>query len=305
VNAIPQQDDVEIDVGGRSLRLTHLNKQFWPRPRLTKGDLLRYYETMAPVLVPYLAERAMVLKRCPDGATGDCFFMKRVPNPHPAWLATCSITHASGNRIAFPVVDDTAALLWVINLGCIDLNPWYARCDDVDRPDYLHFDLDPTPGASFQLVREAAGLVRTALADQGIPSYPKTTGSRGIHVYVPIVRGPVQKTVWAFAKAFARALAARDPGLLTAEYRVAQRPRRHVLIDYNQNAWGRTLASVYSVRPTPLATVSTPVTWDELDAGAETADFRLTNVPERVQTVGDLWEPVRSAHGRFDLQAVL
>jgi bifunctional non-homologous end joining protein LigD len=298
-------DAVEVEVGSRSVRLTHLEKRFWPRLRLTKGDLLRYYETMAPVLVPYLVERAMVLKRYPDGIAGPYFFMKRVPTPHPSWLATCEITHASGNLIAFPVVNDAAALLWVVNLGCIDLNPWYARCDDVDRPDYLHFDLDPTPGASFRQVREAASLVRGALADVGMPSYPKTTGSRGIHVYVPIVRGPTQKSVWGYAKAFARALAARVPSLLTAEYRVAHRPRRHVLIDYNQNAWGRTLASVYSVRPTPLATVSTPVTWDELEAGVEIADFQLTNVPARVAALGDLWAPVRSADGRVDLQHVL
>jgi bifunctional non-homologous end joining protein LigD len=298
-------DDREVQIGDRSVRLTNVRKRFWPRLRLTKGDLLRYYADMSAVLVPYLAGRAMVLKRCPDGIASPCFFMKRVPNPHPPWLTTCSITHARGNRIAFPVVDDSAALLWVVNLGCIDLNPWYARCDDVNRPDYLHFDLDPTPGATFRLVREAARVVHDALADQGIPSYPKTTGSRGVHLYVPIVRGPLQKTVWAFAKAFARKLAERIPRLLTAEYRVALRPPRRVLIDYNQNAWGRTLASVYSVRPVPLATVSTPVTWDELDAGAEIGDFRLTNVPARVQAVGDLWAPIRSPDGRFDLERVL
>jgi bifunctional non-homologous end joining protein LigD len=298
-------DNAEVEIGARPVHLTNLRKPFWPSLGLTKGDLLRYYATLAPVLVPYLTERAMVLKRCPDGIAAPCFFMKRTPTPHPTWLSTCSITHGSGNRIAFPVVDDTAALLWVINLGCIDLNPWYARCDDVDRPDYLHFDLDPTPGATFRLVREAASLVHTALDGLGMPNYAKTTGSRGIHIYVPIVRGPLQKAVWTFAKAFAFTLAQREPKLLTAEYRIARRPRRRVLVDYNQNAWGRTLASVYSVRPTPLATVSAPITWAELDAGVEIADFRIQNMPERVQTVGDLWEPVGSPDGRFDLAGVL
>jgi bifunctional non-homologous end joining protein LigD len=293
--------DVEVEIGARSVRLTNLHKTFWPRLRLTKGDLLCYYATMAPVLVPYLTERAMVLKRCPNGIAAPCFFMKRTPSPHPGWLQTCAITHASGNRIAFPVVDDAGALLWVINLGCIDLNPWYARCDDVDRPDYLHFDLDPTPGATFRLVRQAASLVHAALDDLGMPNYAKTTGSRGIHIYVPIVRGPLQKAVWTFAKTFAVTLAKREPGLLTSEYRVAHRPRRHVLVDYNQNAWGRTLASVYSVRPTPRATVSAPITWAELDAGVETRDFTMQNMPERIRTVGDLWEPVRSPEGRFHL----
>jgi bifunctional non-homologous end joining protein LigD len=261
--------------------------------------------TMAPVLVRHLADRAMVLKRYPNGIAGPFFFMKRTPHPHPDWLTTCSIRHASGNIIAFPVVDDAAALLWIVNLGCIDLHPWYARCDDVDRPDYLHFDLDPTPGASFRLVREAATVVHEALTGLGMPAIAKTTGSHGVHVYVPIVRGPTQKTVWGFAKQFAQALAELTPGLLTAEYRIAQRPRRRVLVDYNQNAWGRTLASAYSVRPTPLATVSTPVTWEELADGAEIADFRLSNVPARVRAVGDLWARVDAPRGRFDLARVL
>ena len=154
-------------------------------------------------------------------------------------------------------------------------------------------------------MREAAALVHEALTALGMPAVAKTTGSRGVHVYVPIVRGPTQKTVWAFAKQFAQALAELTPSLLTAEYRVAQRPRRRVLVDYNQNAWGRTLASAYSVRPTPLATVSAPVTWQELADGAEIAEFRLTNVPERVRSVGDLWRRVDAPRGRFDLARVL
>lgn len=156
------------------------------------------------------------------------------------------------------MIQNLAALLWVVNLGCIDLNPWYSRCDDVWRPDFLHFDLDPTPGARFERVLETALVVRDALQKLKIKSYAKTTGSRGIHVYVPIVRGPKQKEVWTFAKKFSFELAAQNPKLITAEYRIAKRPRNRVLVDYNQNAWNRTLASVYSVRPKPLATVSTP-----------------------------------------------
>src|SRR5205814_1068711 len=150
-------------------------------------------------------------------------------------------------------INDLASLLWLVNLGCIDLNQWYARCDDVDRPDYLHFDLDPVPTAGFECVLETALLVREALDALNIPSFPKTTGSKGIHIYVPIVRGPVQKEVWTFAKELAKLLASRNPKLITAEYKVAKRPKNHVLVDYNQNAWGRTLASVYSVRPKPNA----------------------------------------------------
>ena len=151
------------------------------------------------------------------------------------------------------MIQDLASLLWVVNLGCIDLNQWYARTDDVDRPDYLHFDLDPGAGASFERVLEAGLVVREALDTLKMPSVVKTTGSKGLHVYTPIVRGPVQKQVWTFAKALGQELASRHPELMTAEYRVANRPAGRVLVDYNQNAWGRTLASVYSVRPHPAA----------------------------------------------------
>ena len=205
----------------------------------------------------------------------------------------------------FPVIQDLLSLLWVVNLGCIDLNQWYAECDDVDRPDYLHFDLDPVPGASFARVREAALLVREALEALGMPCYAKTTGSRGIHVYVPIARGPVQKQVWTFAKELALSLANLRKDLITAEYRVAHRPKGRVLVDYNQNAWGRTLASVYSVRPRPLATVSTPVTWKEIESGIEIEDFRIDNVPQRVRRRGDLWAPLLKKRGRFRLQKLL
>jgi bifunctional non-homologous end joining protein LigD len=199
------------------------------------------------------------------------------------------------------MVQDLASLLWVVNLGCIDLNPWYARCDDTDRPDYLHFDLDPVPGASFEAVRETALVVRTALEGLGMKPVAKTTGSRGVHVYVPIVRGPAQKDVWRFAKRFAQDIAKIEPALITAEYRVAKRPHGRILVDYNQNAWGRTLASVYSVRPRPRATVSTPVTWAEVAQGVSTEDFRMDNVPARVAALGDLWAPLTTTRGRFDL----
>jgi len=195
--------------------------------------------------------------------------------------------------------------LWIVNLGCIDLNPWYARCDDVDRPDYLHFDLDPVPDASFDDVRATALIVRDALRALGMHPLVKTTGSRGLHVYVGIVRGPTQREVWAFAKSFAGLIAQRHPGLVTAEYRIAKRPASHVLVDYNQNAWGRTLASLYSPRPRPTATVSTPLTWDELEAGASTGDFRIDNVPARIARIGDLWAPLNGKSGRFELRALL
>jgi bifunctional non-homologous end joining protein LigD len=303
---IPDQGDrVTVSIAGQTLTLSHLDKIFWPQEKITKGDLLRYYTAIAPVLLPHLIDRAMVMKRYPHGVGGEFFFMKRAPSPRPDWIETCSIEHRSGNVIDFPIVRDLASLLWIINLGCIDLNPWYARCDDVDRPDYLHFDLDPVPGADFERVRETAFIVKDELTQLGMKPLIKTTGSRGLHVYVPIVRGPTQKQVWTFAKQLAQTLAAAHPKVITAEYRVAHRPRGRVLVDYNQNAWGRTLASVYSVRPKPRATVSAPLTWQELEQGAAIEDFRLDNMPSRVKKVGDLWKPLLAARGRFKLEAVL
>jgi bifunctional non-homologous end joining protein LigD len=298
--------EVELEINGRKVRVTNLSKPFWPELGITKRDLLQYYADVSDVLLPHLSDRAMVMKRYPNGAHGDFFFMKRTPDPHPEWLRTCSIRHSSGNVIAFPVIDDLAALLWVVNLGCIDLNQWYARCDDVDRPDYLHFDLDPVMNpegkpARWKLVLETACAVREALDALGMPSYPKTTGSRGLHIYVPIMRGPVQKQVWTVAKRLAKELEAKHPKFITAEYRIAKRPAGRVLVDYNQNAWGRTLASVYSVRPRPKATVSTPVTWDEVTAGFRMSDFHLRNVPERVKEKGDLYAPLLAADGRVEL----
>ena len=292
-------------VDGKEVRLTNLRKMFWSELGLTKGDLLQYYADVAHVLLPHIRDRAMVMKRYPHGAGGDFFFMKRAPAPRPAWIRICSIRHDSENVIDFPVIDDRASLMWVINLGCIDLNQWYARCDDVDRPDYVHFDLDPGAGAGFERVLETALIVRDALAALRITSLVKTTGSKGLHVYVPIVRGPVQKQVWMFAKALAQELASRHPQLMTAEYRVAKRPRGRVLVDYNQNAWGRTLASIYSPRPRPEATVSTPVTWKEVERGVRIEDFTMRNVPARVTELGDLWKPLLGTRGRFDLASLL
>lgn len=297
--------DCEIVVSGRSVRLTNLGKPFWPDLNITKRDLLQYFADVSQVLLPHIRDRAMVMKRYPNGAYGEFFFMKRAPSPRPDWIRTCSIEHESGNVIAFPVIDDLASLLWVVNLGCIDLNQWYARCDDVNRPDYLHFDLDPGPGAEWEQVLEAALIVRDALESFRMKPLVKTSGSKGLHVYVPIVRGPVQKDVWTFTKALAWELAPRHPQLLTAEYKKEKRPRGRVLVDYNQNAWGRTLASVYSPRPRQQAPVSTPVTWKEIERGVRIEDFRIDNVPERVARIGDLWKPLVAARGRFDLRKLM
>ena len=297
-------DNAVVAIDGREVRLTNLRKVFWRELKITKGDLLQYYLDVSHVLLPHLHNRAMVMKRYPHGAAGEFFFMKRAPSPRPDWIEICPIDHGSEKIIDFPMVQDRASLLWVINLGCIDLNQWYATCDDVDRPDYLHFDLDPGPGAKFEQVLETSLVVRDALDALKMPSVVKTTGSKGLHVYVPIVRAPDQKKVWTFAKALAQELARRHPALITAEYRVAKRPHGRVLVDYNQNAWGRTLASIYSVRPTPAATVSTPVSWKEAEKGVSLSEFTMSNVPKRIARVGDLWKPLLQKRGRFNLDAI-
>ena len=298
----PDVNSADVRAAGQTVHLTNLQKAFWSRPKVTKGDLVRYYASISRWLLPHLRDRAMVMKRYPNGASGEFFFMKNVPEPHPSWLTVCPIKHSGGNVVKFPVVDDLASLLWTINLGCIDLNQWYARCDDVHRPDYLHFDLDPVTGASFPRVCETALLLRDALKAQGMPSFAKTTGSRGIHVYVPIKKGPLQEVVWRYSKAFAMHVAEMHPKLITAVYAKSKRPKGHVLVDYNQNAWARTLASVYSVRPSKRPTVSAPVTWRELERGVRIEDFRIDNMAARLAKVGDLWKPLLARTGRVDLE---
>ena len=228
---LPADNQANVSYKGKVVRLTNLNKPFWPDLHITKRDLIQYYVDVSPYLLPHIKNRAMVMKRYPHGAYGDFFFMKRAPMPRPDWIETCTIDHGDENIIDFPMIQDLAALMWVINLGCIDLNQWYATCDDTDRPDYLHFDLDPVEGTPFEKVRETALVVKQAMDALKMPAYAKTTGSKGIHIYIPIVRGPTQKQVWTFAKELAKVLDAQFPQLVTAEYKVAKRPKGRVLVD--------------------------------------------------------------------------
>jgi bifunctional non-homologous end joining protein LigD len=297
-------DDASVEVDGCHVALTNLRKIYFPKLELTKGDLLRYYISVSDALLPHIRDRAMVMKRYPHGVTGDFFYMKRTPSPRPPWIRTCAIEHRSGNVIDFAVIDDLSSLLWLINLGCIDLNPWYSLCDDVDRPLYIHFDMDPTAETPFAVVREGALIVGDVLRGMGMTPFVKTTGSKGVHIYVAIRRGPTQHEVWAVAKEIGHQIARAHPDVLTAEYRIAKRPHNRVLVDYNQNAWGKTLASIYSVRANEAAAVSTPVTWEELEAGCDIGDFTVFNVPERIARIGDLWKPLLTTRGRFVLDAL-
>ena len=297
------QDNVVLAVGKREVRLTNLRKIFWAELGLTKGDLLQYYANIADALLPHIEERAMVMKRYPHGAAGEFFFMKRAPSPRPEWIRLCTIDHGNGNIIDFPMIDDLPSLLWVINLGCIDLNQWYAKCDDINRPDYLHFDLDPGR-ATFDQVRET-GLDRARCARRVEDSVAREDHriERPSRLRADRARAAAERGLDVCQGAGPRAgrTASR------ADHRRVQSREAaagRVLVDYNQNAWGRTLASIYSVRPRPDATVSTPVTWKEVEKGIRIEDFTVKNVPARVAKIGDLWKPLLAARGRFDLAAV-
>ncbi len=287
--------ETEISRGRRRLRLSNLDKVFWPEERITKGDLIAYYRDVAPVLVPHLAGRPFTMKRYPDGIEGGHFFQKDAPSHMPSWIKTRSYRSTSRETrrkrtIRYPLVDDELALLWMVNMGCIDMNTWYSRVDRPERPDWVLFDLDPSPDVGFSEVVEVALLIRSLLAGIGLDCVPKTSGADGMHVLVPIARRSTYDQTREFAEIVARALATAHGGLVTTQWQRSR--RRGVLIDANQNGEGKTIASVYSVRPRPGAPVSTPLRWEEVTASLDPAAFTMDVVLERVARDGDLFAPV-------------
>jgi bifunctional non-homologous end joining protein LigD len=286
----------EIRKGKRVLRLTNLDKVFWPEEGFTKGDLLRYYRGVAPVLVPHLKDRPFTMKRYPDGWTGKFFFQKDAPKHMPDWIKRVEITVSTREsprqtrKIQAPVVNDDLSLLWMINMGCIDCNTWYSRIDKPERPDWVLFDLDPSPDVGFVETVQVALLIKQALDVLELASFPKTSGSEGIHVLVPIDRRSTYADTRRFAEIVAGAIARAHPRLATTEWSKAK--RRGVLIDANQNGEGKTIASVYSVRPKAGAPVSTPLRWEEVNETLDPASFTMSEVLERVERDGDLFEGV-------------
>jgi bifunctional non-homologous end joining protein LigD len=286
----------EIRRGTRVLRLSNLDKLFWPEERITKGDLLSYYRAVADVLVPHLRDRPFTMKRYPDGWKGEFFFQKDAPKHMPDWIPTAEIevsTRESPRRrrkIRAPLVNDELALLWMVNMGCIDMNTWYSRVDKLDRPDFVLFDLDPSPDVGFAETVQVALLVKEALDALELESCAKTSGSDGMHVLVPITRRYTYDDTRRFAEVVAGALARRHQGLVTTEW--SKSKRRGVLIDSNQNGEGKTIASVYSVRPRAGAPVSTPLQWDEVNDSLDPAAFTMEAVLDRVRRHGDLFEGV-------------
>ncbi|MGZ3632610.1 MAG: DNA polymerase domain-containing protein [Candidatus Limnocylindrales bacterium] len=286
-----------IAVAGREVSISNPDKPYFPEAGYTKLDLVRYYIAVAEGALTGIRGRPMALKRFVDGAAGDFFFQKRAPVSRPAWIETVQLAFPSGRTADEIVVRDAAQLLWVVNLGCIDLNPHPVRADDLEHPDELRVDLDPVPGVPWDHVRQVALVTREALADHGLVGWPKTSGSRGIHVNVRIERRWTFPEVRRAALALARDVERRAPSLATSKW--WKEERHGVFLDYNQNAKDRTVASAYSVRPTVDARVSAPLTWAEVPV-ADLGDFTLASVPRRFAELGDPGAGIDASAGSLE-----
>jgi bifunctional non-homologous end joining protein LigD len=286
-----------VETGGRELRVSNPGKLYFPQAGLTKMDLVNYYLACEEAVVRHLRERPTVMKRWVDGVEGKPFFQKRVPETAPEWLETATVTFPSGRHARELVPNDAAHLVWGVNLGVIDWNPWPVRRADLDHPDELRVDLDPGPGIPFSQVREVALGVREVLEEHALRGFPKTSGSRGVHVYVRIEAEESFEEVRRAALALAREVERRMPGRATSRW--WKEEREGVFIDYNQNARDRTVASAYSVRAVADARVSCPLDWDEV-AEVEPADLRLQTVPARLRERGDPSAEIDEHPGRLD-----
>ena len=300
-----------VEVDGRTIRLSSPDRVLFPDDGITKGDIFEYYRKVAPVLVPHLRDRPFTMKRWPHGITGEAFFQKQAPKGLPAWIPTRTFrTWPRGQRaserqsrlVDFVLVNEPAAVLWTVQVNCVDMNAWYSRVDKPERPDFVLFDLDPPEDPdAFALCIRVAHLVRAELERLDLESHVKTSGSDGIHVLVPIARRSGYDETYEFAELLSRRLEEEHPGEVTTEW--LKKKRSGVLVDHRQNGHGKTIASVYSVRPKPGAPVSTPLRWDELTEDVRPRDFTMEVALERVERLGDLFEPV--LHGKQPLGPAL
>jgi len=287
--------DETIRVGRHTVRLTHADRVLFPGGGVTKGDLAEYYAAIGDAIVPHLRERPFTLKRYPYGIRGQPYFAKQAPKGKPSWVPTRQFRtypREGGSRLVdFALVNEPAAAVWMVQMNCIDMNAWYSRVDKPDRPDFVLFDLDPpeTRNGFVEAIR-VAHLIREALDRLELRSYVKTSGADGIHVLVPITRRSTYKDTYDFAELVSRRVEDENPGLATTEW--LKKKRRGVLVDHRQNGHGKTIASVYSVRPKPGAPVSTPLRWEELGEKVRPRDFGMREALARVQKHGDLFEPV-------------
>jgi bifunctional non-homologous end joining protein LigD len=287
--------DRELRLGRRRVRLTSPDKLLFPDDGVTKADLAEYYAEIGPVLVPHLSNRPFTLKRYPDGIYGQPYFHKQAPKGKPAWIPTRQFRtwprEGESRLVDFTLVNEPAAAVWMVQMNCIDMNAWYSRVDKPERPDFVLFDLDPPDERDgFAQAVRVAHLVREALEELELDSYVKTSGADGIHVLVPIARRATFQQTYDFAELLSRRLEAEHPGLVTTEW--LKKKRSGVLVDHRQNGHGKTIASVYSVRPKPGAPVSTPLRWEELTEKVQPRDFGRREALDRVQKHGDLFEPV-------------
>jgi DNA ligase D-like protein (predicted polymerase) len=286
-----------LDVDGRDVTISHPDKVIFPEPGYTKADLVRYYVHVADGALRGVADRPMILKRFVKGLSQEAVFQKRAPDKRPDFVEVAELRYASGTSAKEAVIHDAAGLAWVVNLGCIDLNPHPVRAADLDHPDELRIDLDPVPGVAWRQIVEVAGVVRDVLADHGLTGWPKTSGSRGFHIYARITPRWPFKQVRLAAETVAREVERRAPALATSRW--WKEEREGVFVDFNQNAKDRTMASAYSVRATPDARVSTPLFWDEV-ADCRPEAFTISTMPSRYDALGDPWQGMDEAAGSLE-----
>lgn len=292
-------EPITLHLDGHEVQVTNPDKVFFPVLGLTKHHLVSYYLAVAPAVLRAVADRPLNLKRYPDGVEKPPFFQKRAPSPRPEWIKTTMVTFPGGNVADEVLVTDRASLAWVVNLGCVDLNPWPVRASNVDHPDELRIDLDPTPGATWERICTVAHCVRDVLREHGLEGFAKTSGSRGIHVYARVQPRWEFVAIRRAAVALAREVERRLPGEATASWWKEERPEGSVFLDYNQNARDRSIASAYAVRPSKDARVSCPITWDECGT-IDPAAFTVATVPARLETVGDPMAAMDEHAGTLD-----
>jgi bifunctional non-homologous end joining protein LigD len=289
----------QILLEDKKLKLTNLSKPLWPDDNITKADFIKYYTQMAPVILPHLKDRPMVFTRYPDGIYGKAFYQKNVPDYAPEWLDTFKIGSDEGNTTEYVIINDVKSLIWAANQASLELHPWLSRTSSLDNPDFIIFDLDPMENTDFEDARKVALALKNLLDREGLISFPKTSGSTGIQIYVPIACKYTYEQVREFAKLFCLVIERTFPEITTIERSVSKREGK-LYLDYLQNVKGKTIVAPYSPRPKKGAPVSCPLTWTELEQGATIDMFTIKNMPERIKQKGDIFEGVLTIKQNID-----